>query len=77
MAVIKEIKNVKAREINKGTMEISLIRNRKKCRIMTLYSQNIKETLKEVMKEIKEEEEEYLMTREDFNARIWNKGDII
>lgn len=55
-------------------MEIEVIYNRMKWRVITLYSQNVKKTLEEMMKEIKEEEEEYLMTGGDFNARIGNKG---
>lgn len=54
-------------------MEIKLIYNRMKWRVITLYNQNVKKTLEEMMKEIKEEEREYLMTGGDFNARIGNK----
>lgn len=60
VAANKEIKNIKAREINKGTIEINLVHNGKKWRIIILYSKNIKETLEEVMEEIKEEKEKCL-----------------
>lgn len=50
MAVNREIKNVEVKEINKGTMKTSFVYNKKKWRIIMLYSQNIKEVLEDVMK---------------------------
>lgn len=74
MAVSKEIKNVKIKIMNKGVIDASLVYNKKKWRIITLYSQNIKEILEDIMREVKEEEEEFLMIGGDFNARTGNEG---
>lgn len=38
MAVNREIKNVEVKEINKGTMKTSFVYNKKKWRIIMLYS---------------------------------------
>lgn len=62
MAINKEIKNVTVKEINKNVREACTIYNKKKWKIITLYSQSIKETMETLKEEIKEEEEGYLMT---------------
>lgn len=74
-AVNKEIMGVKIREINENAMEIKLTRNKNKWRIITLYSQNMKE-MESVKNEIKEEEEGYVMLGGDFNARTGEGGPI-
>lgn len=61
MAINKEIKNVSTREINKGVLEMKLEYNEKKWRIITIYSQNIKEMMESMKEEVKEGEEEYLI----------------
>lgn len=55
-------------------MEVRFENNKKKWRIITLYSRNIKETLEEVIKEIKEQEKEYLLMEGNFNPRTGNGG---
>lgn len=76
MAISKGIKNIKTKGISKGAMETSFVYDKKKWRIVTLYSQDIKEAL-DIIKEIKEEVEEYLMIGGDFNARTGNEGGLI
>ncbi|XP_070162472.1 golgin subfamily A member 6-like protein 22 [Polyergus mexicanus] len=75
-AISKDLKEVKVREINKGAMETNLIYNKNRWRVITLYSQNIEETLEKLMEflPLKEEKEEYLMIGGDFNARTEEEG---
>lgn len=77
MAVSKRLKEIKIRKINKGirgTLEACFKYNDKKLRIVTLYSQDIKETFEDILEDIKEEEEEHLILGGDFNARTGSKG---
>lgn len=74
---LKERKEVKAKEINKEAMQISLTHNKNKWRIVTLYSRNIEEILEAIMKEIQEEEEGHLMLGGDFNARTGEEGEPV
>lgn len=73
IAVKKEVRKVEVKEISKSSMEVRFENNKKKWRIITLYSRNIKKILEDVMKEIKEEEE-YLLIEADFNAWTGNGG---
>lgn len=74
---LKERKEVKAKEINKEAMQISLTHKKNKWRIVTLYSSNIEEILEAIMKEIQEEEEGHLTLGGDFNARTGEEGEPI
>jgi len=74
MAVSKEMKGAKIKEMNKGAMELCVTYNNNKWRIITVYSQNIEEMLDSLMEEIEEEKEGYLMIGGDYNARTGNEG---
>lgn len=69
MAISKELKGVKVREVNKETMEIGITYNKNKWKIVTLYSQNIEKTLDSLLEKIEEDKEGYLVLGRDFNAR--------
>lgn len=71
MAVKKNLKEVKIRELNKET-EINLEYNGNRWRIITLYSRKIEDTIGSLLEYI--QEEEYLLMGGDFNARTGNKG---
>lgn len=70
MAVKKNLKEVKIRELNKET-EINLEYNGNRWRIITLYSRKIEDTIGSFLEYI---QEEYLLMGGDFNARTGNKG---
>lgn len=72
MAVKKNLKEVKIRELNKETTEINLEYNGNRWRIITLYSRKIENTIGSLLEYI--QEEEYLLMGRDFNARTGNKG---
>lgn len=48
--------------------------NGERWRIITIYSQNIEETIELIREQIEEEKEENLVVGGDFNARTGNKG---
>lgn len=73
-AIRKDLEGIKAKEINKGAMEISFIYNKNRWRIVTVYSQNNEETMDKIRKEIEEEKEDYLLLGGDFNARTGEEG---
>lgn len=58
------------KEINEKAMEINVKLGESKWKIITLYSQNMKEIVKMLKREIKEGKEEYLLIGGDYNARI-------
>jgi len=68
------LKGAKIKEINKGAMELCVTHNKNKWRIITVYSQNIEETLDSLMEKIEEKKEDYLMIGGDYNARTGNEG---
>lgn len=55
-------------------MKVNFLNKRNKWKIVTVYSQNIEETLDTLMEEINEEEEGYLILGGDFNARTGEEG---
>lgn len=71
MAVKKNLKEVKIRELNKET-EINLEYNGNRWRIITSYSRKIEDTIGSLSEYT--QEEEYLLMGGDFNARTGNKG---
>lgn len=70
MAIKKNLKEVKIRELNKE-IEINLEYNGNRWRIITLYSRKIEDTIDLLLEYI---QEEYLLMGGDFNARTGNKG---
>lgn len=73
-AVNREIEEIKTKMLNEGATEIKFKLNKRKRRLVTVYSRNMEETMEYVMAEIKEEEEELLLLREDINAKTADEG---
>lgn len=55
-------------------MELSFWNNNKKWRIVTVYSQDIEETLRKLKEDIREEEEEHLIIGGNWNTRTGEEG---
>lgn len=72
VAVKKNLKEVKIRELNKETTEINLKYNENRWRIITSYSRKIEDTIGSLLEYIQEED---LLMKRDFNARTGNKGE--
>jgi len=73
MGVSKELEGARIKEMNKGAMELCVMYNKNKWRIITIYSQNVEETLVNLREEIEEEKEGHLMIGGDYNARTGNE----
>lgn len=73
VAINKEIKEIRVRELNKEMIEVCFGHNNR-WRIIVMYSRNIGESLECLFEEVKEEEEEYLIVGGDFNARTGCEG---
>lgn len=69
-----EIKITRQEIYGEETLEIQMMYNKKKWRLITVYCRNIKEMFEELEERIKETEEENLIIRGDFNARTGMKG---
>lgn len=52
LAVSRKMKIITVKEITKGTLEGKLMYNEKRWRIITLYSQDIKETMEEIKEKV-------------------------
>lgn len=73
-AVNREIEEIKTKMLNERATEINFKLNKRKWRLVTVYSRNMEETMEYVMAEIKEEEEELLLLGEDINAKTADEG---
>lgn len=61
VAVRKEMKEMKIKELNKKAVELCFTHSNDRWRIITMYSQNIEESLECLFEEVKEEDEEFLI----------------
>lgn len=69
------MKEVITRELSQQVVEIKMLYNGNRWNIITVYSQNIEETMETIIYEyIQEEKEEHLVIGEDYNARTGNRG---
>ncbi|XP_036150976.1 golgin subfamily A member 6-like protein 22, partial [Monomorium pharaonis] len=73
-AVNKSVKDNIFRKLGYGIAENKLIHNGNRWRIVTVYSQDIEETMDALTELIQEEEEEFLMIGGDCNARTGREG---
>lgn len=73
-AVNREIEEIKTKMLNEGATEINFKLNKRKWRLVTVYSRNMEEIMEYVMAEIKEEEEELLLLGENINAKTADEG---
>jgi len=64
----------KRREISDEVVESRLEYNGNKWRIITLYSQKMKDTMETLREKVEEEDEEWLLIGGDFNARTGSRG---
>lgn len=75
-AINKNMKERIVKELNKGAMEIKFTHNKNRWRIVTIYSQDMKETMEKLKKEIEEDKKGFLIIGRDFNARTGEGGPI-
>lgn len=68
VAISKEIIEVTTRELSKEAIEVCFWHNNIRWKIITMYSQNIGESMEHLYEEIKEEDEGYLIVGGDLNA---------
>ncbi|XP_024881253.1 ABC transporter F family member 4-like [Temnothorax curvispinosus] len=73
-AVNKNLKFIEVREISDEVVESRLEYNGNKWRIITLYSQKMKDTMETLREKVQEEDEEGVLVKGDFNARTGSKG---
>lgn len=62
------------KELNKGAMEIKFTHNKNRWRIVTIYSQDMEETMEKLKEEIEEDKKGFLIIGGDFNARTGEEG---
>ena len=74
IALRRNLKEIKVKEISKRTVEIEISHNRARWKIFVIYCQKMEETLGELEENIKEEEEGYIMIGGDYNARTSKEG---
>lgn len=72
--ISKKIENLEYREQSENVVEWRLRHNRKQWRVMTVYSQNVKEVMNSILDRIEKNEEDVLIIGGDCNARTENEG---
>lgn len=74
VTISTDLKEVSARKLSKEIMKITLKQNSKKCKVITMFSQNIEESLEHIFEEIEEKEKRYLVAGGDLNAKTRCEG---
>lgn len=65
VTISKDLKEVSARKLSKEIMKITLKQNSKKCKVITMFRQNIEESLEHIFEEIEEKEKRCLVVGGD------------
>ncbi|KAL6421364.1 hypothetical protein ACFW04_014701 [Cataglyphis niger] len=73
-AVNKSLQEVSIRDMSYQAVEIKLRYNGNRWKIITIYSQDVEETMQTIKEQIQEKKEEHLVIGRDFNARTDNGG---